>query len=128
MAEHGRIGRRYDPHGRVNLRGYSASMASYGALVALVLVAGRLTGRGSLPRGSAVDVAIGGVATHQLSRLLAKGSVTSPLRAPFTEFEDAAGAAEHQESPRGTSGVRHTIGELLTCPYCMAVWIGTTYV
>jgi hypothetical protein len=24
--------------------------------------------------------------------------------------------------------VRHTVGELLTCPFCLAVWIGTAYV
>ena len=24
--------------------------------------------------------------------------------------------------------MRHTIGELLTCPFCMDVWIGTAYV
>jgi hypothetical protein len=53
--------------------------------------------------------------------------VTSPLRAPFTKFEAAAGAAEHVERPRG-SHLRHTIGELLTCPFCMDVWVGTAYV
>ena len=58
----------------------------------------------------------------------ARGSVTSPVRAPFTEFEDAAGAAEHQEAARGEHGVRHTIGELITCPFCLAVWVGTSYV
>jgi hypothetical protein len=63
-----------------------------------------------------------------LSRLLTKASVTSPLRSSFTEFEGPAGSAEHAESPRGTHGVRHTIGELLTCPFCLGVWVGTAYV
>lgn len=124
----GSTSRRYDPEGQVNLRGYSGSMATYAALVGLSLIGGRMSGRQLLDRTSAVDVVVGGVATHQLSRLLAKGSVASPLRAPFTEFEDAAGAAEHQESPRDESGVRHTVGELLTCPFCLTVWLGTAYV
>jgi hypothetical protein len=118
----------YDPSGQVNLRGYSATMATYAALVGATLVGGRLSGRGAPAGNSVADLVIGGVATHQLSRLLAKGSVASPLRAPFTEFEGPTGAAEHSEHARGDSGVRHTIGELLTCPFCLTVWLGTAYV
>jgi DNA-binding helix-hairpin-helix protein with protein kinase domain len=59
---------------------------------------------------------------------MTKGSVTSPLRSPFTEFTEAAGSAEHQETPRGSHGLRHTVGELLSCPFCLGVWIGTAYV
>ena len=54
--------------------------------------------------------------------------MTSPLRAPFTQFEEAAGNSEHHEVPRGEHGVRHTVGELLTCPFCLGVWIATAYV
>lgn len=113
---------------QVDLGGYAASLASYGVLVAATLAVGRLTGRSLPERSSVVDMLVGGVATHKLSRLLAKGSVTSPLRAPFTEFEAPAGAAEHHEHARGTSGVRHTVGALLTCPFCLGVWLGTAYV
>jgi hypothetical protein len=74
------------------------------------------------------DLTVGGIATHKLTRLLSKASVTSPLRAPFTQFEEPAGSGEHVESPRGRHGFRHTIGELLTCPFCLGVWIGTAYV
>lgn len=118
---------RYDETGEVDLGGYAGSMSAYAALVATALTAGGL--RRALPeRSSTWDLVLGGLATHKLSRLLAKGSVTSPLRAPFTEFEGPAGLAEHHESARGTSGVRHTIGELLTCPFCLGVWIATAYV
>jgi hypothetical protein len=118
------ISDRYDPDGDVNLAGFSASLATYAISLAAV---GRTTG--SAPaRYSLGDLVVGGVATHKFSRLIAKGSVTSPLRAPFTQFEGAAGASEHVEVPRGEHGVRHTVGELLTCPFCLAVWIGTAYV
>jgi uncharacterized protein DUF1360 len=116
---------RYDTEQEVDLGGYAVSMASYAALVTAALVAGRA----ALPeRRSVGDLVLGGVATHKLSRLLAKGSVASPLRAPFTEFKAPAGMAEHHEGARGESGVRHTVGELLTCPFCLGVWIATAYV
>lgn len=54
-----------------------------------------------------------GVATHKLSRLIAKDWVTSPLRAPFTTYEGAASGPEVIESPRG-HGMRLALGELLT--------------
>jgi len=124
-----RIGsQHYDPEGRVNLGGYAASLMSYGALVGTALLAGRRAGRQLPERSLLPDLLVGGVAAHKLSRLLAKGSVTSPLRSPFTEFEDPAGAAEHLERARGDSGARHTVGELLTCPFCLGVWLSTAYV
>jgi hypothetical protein len=117
--------RDYDPDGDVDLHGYSGSLLTYGLGVAAL--AGALGSRA--PERYAVrDLVLGGIATHKFSRLLARGSVTSPVRAPFTEFEDAAGAAEHQEGARGEHGVRHTVGELITCPFCLAVWVGTSYV
>ncbi|MDX6226106.1 MAG: hypothetical protein QOE64_2482, partial [Frankiales bacterium] len=54
----------------------------------------------SRPRWS--DLALLAVATAKLSRLLARDRVTSPLRAPFTQFEDFATADEVEESPRGS--------------------------
>jgi hypothetical protein len=93
-----------------------------------MLYAGRATGRHLPDSYSVRDLAVGGIATHKLTRLLSRSSVASPLRAPFTEFEKPAGAGEHVESPRGRHGLRHTIGELLTCPFCLGVWVGTAYV
>jgi hypothetical protein len=118
----------YDESGDVDLDGYGASMASYTALVAVTLAIGRLTGRSLPERSSIWDVVLGGLATHKLSRLLSRGSVAAPLRAPFTEFEEPAGMAEHHESARGESGFRHTVGALLTCPFCLGVWVATAYV
>ena len=118
---------RYDPDGEVNLAGFSGSLATYAVSLAALVATSRATG-GAPARYSVTDLLLGGVATHKFSRLLSRGSVTSPLRAPFTEFQEAAGASEHTESARGEHGVRHTVGELLTCPFCLGVWIGTAYV
>jgi hypothetical protein len=121
----------YDPEGRVNLHGFTGSMAVYLAGSSALVALARGTG-GRLPeRFDATDLVAGGIATHKFTRLLSKGAVTSPVRAPFTTFEGAAGSSEHHESPRDDSTVRHTIGELLTCPFCpfcLGVWVGTAYV
>jgi hypothetical protein len=70
------------------------------------------------------DLILAGVATHKLSRLIAKDRVTAPLRAPFTEFEKEGGPAEVEEKPRGR-GPRRAIGELLVCPFCLGQWVAT---
>ena len=105
------------------LKSFAALMGAYGALAAGLGVA-------SLRRG-ATDVRVGdlallGVATAKLSRVLARDRVTSPLRAPFTRFEDFSSGSEVDESPRG-SDLSLAIGELLTCPTCLAQWVGTAF-
>ncbi|MDF9817011.1 DUF1360 domain-containing protein [Streptomyces sp. SPB162] len=66
-------------------------------------------------------------ATFRLSRLIGKASVTRPLRAPFTEVEGAGAPAELNETPREEPG-RKTVGELISCPFCLSVWIVTGFV
>jgi hypothetical protein len=104
------------------LKGYAVVMTVYAAAAGAVAVAARLTGRRLPDRPAAADLALLAVATHKVSRLLTKDAVTSPLRAPVARFEGPAGEAELNESPRGT-GARHALGELLTCPFCTAVWV-----
>ncbi|GAA3268479.1 DUF1360 domain-containing protein [Dactylosporangium vinaceum] len=104
------------------LRGYATVMGVFAAAAGTVAAVARLTGRRLPERPSVGDVALLAVATHKVSRLITKDAITSPLRAPFTEFEGAAGEAELNESPRG-HGARHAVGELLTCPFCTGVWV-----
>jgi hypothetical protein len=120
--------RSYDPEGKVNLPGFAGSLALFTASVAAAVVAVSARGRDVPVHYGVSDLVVGGVAVHKFTRLLAKGSVTSPVRAPFTEFEGAAGPSEHHESPRGDHGVRHTLGELLTCPFCLSVWVSAGYI
>jgi uncharacterized protein DUF1360 len=103
-------------------------MSAFSVALASLTLAGRRSGAGLPHRYSVQDVVLGGVAVHKFSRLVSKSSVLSPVRAPFTRFEKASGSSEHVESPRGEHGVRHTVGELLTCPFCLGVWVGTGYV
>lgn len=107
------------------LPGYLLAIGSYAALAGAVSVAGRLTGVRLPELFSLRDTALVGVATHKASRLLTKEAVTSPLRAPFTKYEEPAGHAELKESPRDDHPAQHAIGELLTCPFCAGVWIAS---
>jgi hypothetical protein len=118
----------YDPGGEVDLAGFAGSLTLFGASAVAASVALRAGGRDLPTRYGVADLLLGGVAVHKFSRLLAKGSVTSPLRAPFTEFDGPGAPAEHRESPRGDHGLRHTVGELLTCPFCLSVWVSAGYV
>jgi uncharacterized protein DUF1360 len=127
-ARNGHVEPEYDAGGQVNVRGHAGSITAYAATVAGLALAARRSGAG-LPDHYAIrDVVLGGVAVHKFTRLVSKSAVLSPVRAPFTEFEEASGASEHVESARGEHGVRHTVGELLTCPFCLGVWVGTGYV
>lgn len=104
------------------LLGYLASLCSYGVLVGLATAVGRHRGTRLPEQFTAGDTVLLALATHKASRLMTKSSITSVLRAPFTRYEKPAGVAEVQETVRG-NGVRHAVGELMTCPFCSGVWI-----
>jgi Protein of unknown function (DUF1360) len=108
------------------LSSYAALIGVFNAGFAGVLLGARLTGR-ELPRLTAGDLALFGVATHKLSRTLAKDKITAALRAPFTERAGDGGPAEVEERPRGR-GLRRSIGELVGCPYCLDQWVATGFV
>lgn len=105
------------------LGGYLGLLGAYSAATGLGALAVRR--RGPLPdRPSLTDLGLVALATFRSSRVLTKDSVTSPLRAPFTEYEGPAGNAELHEHVRGR-GAQKAMGELLTCPFCVSQWIGT---
>ena len=43
-------------------------------------------------------------------------------------FEGPSGHAEVAEEVREHGGDKHAVGELLTCPFCLAQWVGTGFV
>ena len=116
----------YAPHEHRPLDGYLVTMGAFGAVAASLAAAAGLSGRPLPDRPAAGDVLLISIATHKLSRLLAKESVTSPLRAPFTRYAEPGGSAEVNEEVRDEgSTVRHSIGELVSCPFCLAIWVAT---
>src|SRR5918912_2788133 len=110
------------------LGGDLGAMGVYLGLVSAGVTAVRASGRELPERIPPGDVALLTVATFRLARRIAKDPVTSPLRAPFTRFEGASGHAEVAEEVREHGGAKHAVGELLTCPFCLAQWVGTAFV
>ena len=107
------------------LAGYAILLTAYSGIFGSLL--GRLTSRTDTPLPRAGDVAMFGIATHKIGRIITKDWVTSPLRAPFVEYVESAGGGEVKERSRG-AGLGRAVGDLLTCPWCIAPWVaGTLY-
>src|SRR5438445_7384240 len=102
---------------------YATMLGFYMASVAVLT--GMATEQDRLPkRFGLLDLALLGIATHKLSRIIAKDRITSILRAPFVNYIRSAGAGEVEEEPRGR-GIQRGIGHLISCPYCTAPWSAT---
>jgi Protein of unknown function (DUF1360) len=110
------------------LAGYLAVLVIYGLLFAVTTVVAAATGRRLPERWSAQDLLTITLGTHKLSRTLTKDAVTSPLRAPFARYAGTGGPAEVMEEIREDSSLRHSLGELLTCPFCLDMWVATVFV
>jgi len=109
------------------LGGYVRVMGVYSGAVGLASLLLRRSSRTLPERVDPYDIALLAVATHKASRLLTKEAVTSPLRAPFTRFDGVSGPNELREEVRHPDGVKHALGELLTCPFCIAQWLATGF-
>jgi hypothetical protein len=119
-----RVRRFYEGDERRPLQGYLLVMGTYGGLSGALAVLGRSMGVRLPQRFDLGDTVLLSIATHKASRLLAKDAITSPLRAPFTRYEAPTGESELMESVRG-HGAQHAAGELVSCPFCLAVWVST---
>src|SRR5829696_8811529 len=107
------------------LAGDLGAMGVYLGLVSAGAAAVRASGLQLPDRIPPGDAALLAVATFRLARRIAKDPVTAPLRAPFTSFQGPSGHAEVAEEVREHGGVKHAVGELLTCPFCLAQWVAT---
>jgi hypothetical protein len=108
------------------LAGYAVLSGAFAAALGAALLEARRSGRLLPERIDTRDLILAGVATHKISRLIAKDKVTSFLRAPFTRYQQSAGHGEVDEAARGR-GLRRAAGELLVCPYCLAHWIAAGF-
>jgi hypothetical protein len=86
-----------------------------GALGGFLLLA-----KGRLPeRIGFGDMLRVGLSSYKIGRLIARDDVTSWMRAPVTRDEEA------QEPER--EGMARVLGELVTCPYCIGLWVAAGF-
>ncbi len=109
-----------------NLKARVLALGAYGVTVASAGAALHRWGRPLPDRIGVYDLGLLALATHKTSRTLTKDAVTAPLRASFTEPIEAGGPGEVNEKVTAP-GHRHTLGELLTCPFCMSQWVATGF-
>jgi len=108
------------------LGGYGLVLGTFVSLGGAFALWFERSGRELPDRMAPGDLALLTVATHKLARLVAKDRVTSVLRAPFASPAGDDGPGEVRDEPRG-HGLQLVIGDLLTCPYCIGMWIGSGF-
>jgi hypothetical protein len=109
------------------LGGYVLVMTIFATVVGLAGLIAAWSGRGLPRRITPYDLVLITAGTHKLSRTISKDAVTSPLRAPFTQYHGTGGPAEVMEETRDRGTVRHAVGELISCPFCLDMWLATGF-
>jgi hypothetical protein len=110
----------------VPLFSYGVLAGAFNLLFVLFLLVAKVSGKPIPERIDAKDIALLGMATHKLSLVGSQDAIASPLRAPFTELEEKQSPKKVEEKPRG-EGVRRSVGELLTCQFCLGVWVASFF-
>ncbi len=108
------------------LYSYATLIGLFNLIFAVFLLLVKGTGRALPERVDAKDLVLLGVATHKLSLIGTQDAVTSPLRAPFTELQEKESPKSLDEKPRG-KGLRRSVGELLTCQFCLGLWVASLF-
>ncbi len=108
------------------LGSYAALIGLFHLVFALFLLATKTSNRSLPERVGPGDILLFGAATHKLSYLVSNDAVTSPIRAPFTEFQEMESPSNVEEQPRGT-GLRRSVGELLVCVFCLGQWVAAFF-
>ncbi|WP_166179462.1 DUF1360 domain-containing protein [Rubrobacter tropicus] len=110
----------------IQLSSYGLLAGVFNLIFAAFLLVSRGLGRPLPERVDAKDIALLGMATHKLSLVAAQDAIMSPLRAPFTELREKESPKKVDEKPRG-EGLRRSLGELLTCKFCLSVWLASFF-
>ncbi len=112
----------YDENGEVPTGAYATLVGVFSSIFVLFLLVARATGRELPERIKLADLTLLGVAAHKLSYIVSNASVTSFLRAPVTELQEVKSPTNLDEKPRG-SGLQKALGGLLTCHFCLGMWV-----
>lgn len=97
---------------------YTAISGLFMAILGLFSLLTRRKGKEVRP----FDLALLGLSSYRMGRLVAYDLVMEGYRAPFTQtVPDPTGAGDTVQ-PKGT-GWRRAIGDLIACPICAGTWI-----
>lgn len=113
------------------LPGYLTLMSTYAVVAGGLVAAGRRRRQEGAELPDWGDLARIAVATHRLSRVLTKASITSALRAPLVRYKGPGlpGEVVEEVAPRAKEHAStHALAELITCPFCLGQWIATVLV
>ena len=116
----------YNKDDEVPLFSYAVLVGVFNLTFVLFLLLTKVSGRPIPERMKLGDIVLLGVATHKLSWIVSRDTITAPLRAPFTELEEVKSPTDVQEKPRDT-GLQRALGELLTCRFCLGMWISAFF-
>jgi hypothetical protein len=116
----------YNKGDEVPLFSYAVLVGVFNLIFVLFLLLTKVSGRPIPERIKLGDIVLLGVATHKLSWIVSRDAITAPLRAPFTELEEMKSPTNVQEKPRDT-GLQRSLGELLTCRFCLGMWISAFF-
>lgn len=106
-------------------KSYALIIAAYLSLFGMVAAMVSRNGRHRNETPPVRDIALIGIATYRLSRLISYDRVTSVLRRPFVEEGRGEESLEGtKQQPKGI-GLQRALGELLTCSWCTSIWSGT---
>ena len=108
------------------LSSYATLMGIFNLIFAVFVLIAKGTGRNIPERVDTKDIALLGMATHKLSLIGSNDAVTSPLRAPFAEYQGKESPKNVEEQPRG-SGLRKSVGELILCQFCLGMWVAAFF-
>lgn len=104
------------------LAGYLTLLGVFNSALAGLLAINETKKQTENERANLTDLLVLGLATFKLARVIAKDRVTSPLRAPFVEYEAPDGTSEVKEKSRGKN-MQRAVGDLITCPWCLSPWV-----
>lgn len=73
---------------------------------------------------SVFDFILIGLATARLSDIISTDEVTTWMRRPFVKMETTEIADREVQTRMGRgTGLRKLIGDMLSCPWCVGVWV-----
>lgn len=105
-------------------------LAAYGGLAACFgagygsFLAWRRSEGGLPERIDPTDILLLGVATHKVSRMVAKDRIAAFVRAPFAEPRAGGSVPGEVEDRAKGQGLKGAVGQLVTCPHCLSMWVG----